>query len=197
MALNDQTITIMIGALIGIIGSSIAGGFTIWGHKIKAKNNQEIDHKKRVADKLEKIDNIILTIQEEILDIENKIATQITPQNLEDFFAENLPEIFYDRNSEKLSTLETLSRLYIPDLEELIKDYCEHIRCLPIMMNAIIILNLDGIKNQYTYLDQKTKKAKDDYISESRNINQKAIVIKNAVKEEANALGISKNNMST
>ena len=189
--------TTMIGTLIGIIGTSITGVFTRWRNKINGVNHQQINDQKRAVNPIEKIDSILLEIQNEVIEIENQIASQITPQNLADYFAENLPELFYNRNIEKLNELEILTSQYFPDLDKLIKDFCEQIRSLPLVMNAIILSNIEGVNNNDVNLDKKTQKAKEYYVSELRNIHQKVINIKNCIKKETKNLEISSNNLKS
>ena len=185
----------MIGTLIGIIGTSIASVFTRWRNIINRVNHQQLNAKDRAINQIEKIDSILLEIQNEVIEIENQIASQITPQNLADYFAENVPEIFYNRNYQKISDLEMLSSKFLPSLENVIKDYCQQTKSLPILMNAIILSNLESFNKQDIYLDYKTQKAKEYYLSESRNIYQKFLEIRNAIKQ-ANNLETSSTNLN-
>lgn len=187
----------MIGTLIGMISTSITGVFTRWRNKINGVKHQQLNDQQRAINPIEKIDSILLEIQNEVIEIDNQIASQITPQNLADYFAQNLPEIFYNRNIEKLNELEILTSQYFPQLDKLSKDFCEQIRSLPLIMNAIILSNIEGINNHDVNLDQKTQKAKECYFSESRNIHQKVIDIKNAIQKEINNLEKSSNNFKS
>lgn len=178
---------------IGTLSGALIGGLIgIIGNLINSKTDKEINRADRLGDKLEKTQSTLIELQEKLIYIESELTTKHTYDKLEKFFREKLavPEKFYDDISNKTNTLETLSTIYFPNLNNEIEIACRQSRHLPIHLNFLIISHTDNYHQGNTQLTEDTKRKKQDYISNSKITNQKIKQIKKMIEQESSNLKI-------